>query len=178
MKQSNNHIPNRLIKAYNQMLASIRDAFEETDNDTSDISLQHALESARERIVHLGEVTIDEAQEISDFVKRDINDAAEYLMETSAEFSDWLLLDIEVVERKVIDMFLSVADRTRVELEQLKNHQRQLNTYYSGEITGPGTLQCSQCNTPVTFATTSQIEVCTKCGNSSFRRAEIKHEVD
>ncbi len=40
------------------------------------------------------------------------------VLDTSDEFSDWVMLDIEIIERKVIDLFLSVADNTRIKLSQ------------------------------------------------------------
>lgn len=171
MSSAEKHPANRLVNTYNQMMASIRKTFEETD--TSDTSLQQALNAAKEQAVRLGAVTLEEAHEISEYIKRDINDAAEYMMESSAEFGDWLMLDIEVIERKVVDMFLSVADRTRVELEQLKHHTQELSLYYSGEITGPGTLVCTECGYQMPFMTTAQIETCPDCGNNTFRRAEF-----
>lgn len=170
MNATKNPIPDRLVNAYNQMMASIRETFENTD----DSSLQTALNEARDKAAHLGEVTLDEAHEISEFIKRDINDAAEYMMETSSEFGDWLMLDIEILERKVVDMFLSVADRTRIELEQFQDRARELSLYYSGEITGPGTLICADCGRKVQFLTTAQIEPCPKCGNNTFKRAQPK----
>ena len=176
MNATKNQPTNRLVNAYNQMMASIRQVFEETE--ASDTSLQQALNTAKEQAVHLGEVTLEEAHEISEYIKRDINDAAEYMMESSAEFSDWLMLDIEVIERKVVDMFLSVADRTRVELEELKHHTQALSIYYSGEITGPGTLVCTECGHQTPFVTTAQIEPCPKCGNNTYRRAEFKNTKD
>ena len=163
---------NRLIDAYNHMMVAIRSAFD--SNEHEDMSLSKAILMARDEIIHLADVTQDEAEEISNFIKRDINDAAEYMMETSSEFSDWLMLDIEVVERKVIDLFLSVADKTRVELDQLSNRNQQVNLYYSGEITGPGTLQCGECEHLVSFTTTSHIEKCHNCGHNKFQRVEYK----
>jgi rubrerythrin len=172
MNTIQHHSSSRLINAYNQMMATIREVFEDTD--PSDITLLKALDIASERAVHLGEITLDEAQEIAGYIKRDINDAAEYMMETSSEFSDWLMLDIEVIERKVIDLFLSVADRTRIELEQLKNHTQELSLYYNNEITGPGTLICNQCGHRVQLVTTTQIKTCPECGNNTFQRKEFK----
>lgn len=172
MNSTKHHPSSRLINAYDQIMAFMREVFEDTD--TSDASFRKALDIARDRVVHLGEITLDEAQEIGEFIKRDINDAAEYMMETSAEFSDWLMLDIEVIERKVVDMFLSVADRTRIELEQLKNQAQPASLYYSGEISGPGTLICNECKHKVQFVTTTQIETCPECGNNTFQRAEFK----
>ncbi len=162
-----------LINAYNQMMQTIRTAFDASES--VEMSLQKALDMAKQQAIHLGEITVEEAHEVSEFVKRDINDAAEYMLETSSDLGDWLMLDIEVLERKVIDMFLSVADRTRIELEALKQHNREVSLYYSGEITGPGTLKCTQCGKCIPFLTTSHIEVCKVCGNNSFQRAE-KHK--
>ena len=176
MSSTKNQPASRLVNVYNQMMNSIRQAFDETD--TSDSSLQQALDAAKKQAIHLGEVTAEEAHEISEYIKRDINDAAEYMMESSAEFSDWLMLDIEVIERKVVDMFLSVADRTRVELEELKHQTRELSLYYSGEITGPGTLVCTECGYQMPFVTTAQITPCPECGNNTFRRAEFKNTKD
>jgi len=172
--QMNHQSSNRLIDAYNQMMASIRSSFETSDDD--EMSLSKALSMARDEITHITDVTQDEAEEISNFIKRDINDAAEYMMESSSEFSDWLMLDIEVIERKLIDLFLSVADKTRIELEQFGVQNRELSLYYSGEITGPGTLLCNACGHKVSFTTTSQIQDCTECGHNTFRRAEFKEQ--
>ena len=172
--QMNHQSSNRLINAYNQMMASIRSSFETSDDD--EMSLSKAMSMARDEITHITDVTQDEAEEISNFIKRDINDAAEYMMESSSEFSDWLMLDIEVIERKLIDLFLSVADKTRIELEQFGVQNRELSLYYSGEITGPGTLLCNACGHKVSFTTTSQIQDCTECGHNTFKRAEFKEQ--
>jgi len=166
-KKSANH----LITAYNQMMEAMRNAFEQVDN--SDISLQKALDMARHEVVRLGEVSAEEAFEIGEYIKRDINDAAEYMMESSAEFYDWLLLDIEVIERKVIDLFLSVADHTRVELEQFKHTApvtEQIPVYKSGEITGPGTLICESCGKVKAFLSSDEITACEQCGHKRFIR--------
>ena len=168
---SNKHqSSNRLIDTYNQMMATIRETFENAD--TSDLTLQKALNDAKEQAVHLGEVTIEEAHEISEYIKRDINDAAEYMMDSSAEFSDWLMLDIEIIERQIIDLFLSVADRTRIELEQFQNPPHDPNEYQTGEITGPGTLVCTKCGHNISFITTGEIEDCPECKNTTFQRAQ------
>jgi len=71
-----------LISAYNQMMQEMRDAFEQAE--PSDMSLQKALDLAKQQAVHIGEVTAEEAHEIGEYIKRDINDAAEYMMDSSA----------------------------------------------------------------------------------------------
>jgi len=104
-----------LTSAYNQMMKTMHQSFEQ--DESNEVSLQSALDLAKHQAVHHGELSAEEAYEIGEYIKRDINDAAEYMMETSTEFYDWMMLDIEVIERKVVKLFLTVADYTRVELE-------------------------------------------------------------
>ena len=107
-----------LISAYNLMMIEMRTAFDHIQG--SEISLQNMLETAKHQAVQIGKISAEEAHEIGEYIKRDINDAAEHMMETSDQFYDWLSLDIKVIEYKVIDLFLSVADNTRIELEQFQ----------------------------------------------------------
>lgn len=161
----------RLISAYNQIMAEMRSAFEQAG--PGDTSLQKALDLAKHQVVHFGEVTAEEAHEIGEYIKRDINDAAEYMMEASAEFYDWLMLDIEMIERKVIDLFLSIAEHTRIELErftQVHSAPERTPVYKSGEITCPGTLICENCATAKTFLSSDQISDCEQCRHHRFIR--------
>jgi len=167
-----------LVEAYNQMMSRVRDSIDNAEANAIP-TLQKAIEQAKDQAVHLQEVSLDEAEEIGNYIKRDINDAAEYLMETSHEFSEWLMLDIDIIEQKVLELFLSVADKTRIELEQLSHAacnistESKLTEYRSGEITGPGSLICITCNQMIQFNTTGTIPDCRECGGQAFKRAEI-----
>ena len=182
MNQLQKKSANHLILAYNQMMKEMRDAFEQST--PSEMSLQKALDLAKHQAVHIGEVTAEEAHEIGEYIKRDINDAAEYMMDSSAEFYDWLLLDIEIIERKVMDLFLSVADHTRVELEQFKQTNplldpalvEQIPVYKSGEITGPGTLICENCGKTKPFLSSDEITNCERCEHDRFIRRQQKNK--
>jgi len=161
-----------LVEAYNQMMTRVRDSIDNAEAHTMP-TLQKAIEQAKDQAIHLGEVSLEEAEEIGNYIKRDINDAAEYLMETSHEFSEWLMLDINIIEQKVLELFLSVADNTRIELEQLSHAACNIpSEYKSGEVTGPGSLVCSNCDQLVQFSTTDTIPECSKCGGQIFKRGE------
>lgn len=166
-----------LVEAYNQMMSRVRDSIDNAESNTIP-TLQKAIEQAKDQAIHLGEVSLEEAEEIGNYIKRDINDAAEYLMETSQNFSEWLMLDIDIIEQKVLELFLSVADKTRIELEQLSHSTCNLPTesktheYKSGEITGPGSLICVNCKQISQFSTTSTIFDCRQCAGQVFKRAE------
>ena len=172
MHTSNLKNTNQLISAYNQMMMAIQQAFESSETD--DMSLQKALTMARDEMVRLGEMTVTDAQDICEYIKHDINEAAEYMMESSEEFCDWLMLDIDIVERKVVDMFLSVADKTRLEIDQLSHKSYSPSIYTIGEITGFGTLQCTHCGENVNFKVPTVIRAC-QCGNTKFVRTNDKH---
>ena len=160
-----------LVDAYNQMMARVKDSIDTAESHAVP-TLQKAIDMARKQAIHLGEITLEEAEEIGNYIKRDINDAAEYLMETSQEFSEWLMLDIDIIEQKVLELFLSVADNTRLELEQLAHPSCKTNRYHTGEITGPGTLLCTECGHQVPFPTTGEIPLCPQCKHRSFKRAD------
>lgn len=160
-----------LISAYNLMMTEMRQAFERAGSE--EMTLQKALEIAKAEVVHLGEITADEAHEMGEYIKRDINDAAEYMMESCDEFYDWLMLDIDMIERKVMELFLSVADNTRLELDKFRHTSRgvtQIPVYKSGEISGPGTLICENCGNSHTIRSSSEIADCSHCGHHRFIR--------
>jgi hypothetical protein len=165
-----------LVSAYNQMIKVMREAFEQAN--ASDMSLQKALNLAKNQAEHSGKISTEEAFEIGEYIKRDINDAAEYMMESSAEFYEWLLLDIEDIERKVMELFLAVADHTRIELEQFKltkpNSEpvltEQIPVYKSGEITESGTLICENCGKAKPFLSSDIITNCERCEHNRFIR--------
>jgi hypothetical protein len=127
MQQMTHRSNIRLVGGYNRMIASIRTAFEDTR--IQKMSLSWSLQIAAEDVICNSDITPNEAFEIGELIKRDINDAAEVLMETSVEFSDWLMLDIEVVERKMVELFLFVAEQTRFELEHLCNRNPKPSLY-------------------------------------------------
>lgn len=160
-----------LVDAYNQMMARVKDSIDSAESNAVP-TLQKAIDMARKQAIHLGEITLAEAEEIGNYIKRDINDAAEYLMETSQEFSEWLMLDIDIIEQKVLELFLSVADKTRLELEMLAHPGCEFNSYHTSEITGPGTLICADCGHPVQFQTTGEIPPCPGCQHHQFKRAD------
>ena len=168
---NNNHDDNKLVDAYNRMMARIRDTIESAEASAVP-TLQKAISMAKKEAIRLSEVTMEEAEEVGNYIKRDINDAAEYLMETSHEFSEWLMLDLEIIEQKVLELFLSVADKTRLELEQFAHPRCEIYDYHTGEVTGPGSLVCVDCGQMVHFNTTSHIPPCPKCHHTVFRRAE------
>lgn len=159
----------KLVAAYDRMMTRVHD-FLDTAEAKALPTLKQRIALARERAVELREITSDEADKIAAYVERDLHDAAEYLQRTGKEFSSWLQFDLQQAENRMFELFATVADRTRFELDKLAAQARSKQQYHTGEITGIGTLYCVDCSTQMHFKKTGRIPPCPKCHHTSFER--------
>ncbi len=155
----------KLIQGYDRMLERVRERMENSGE-----TLEQAIEHAREKAVELNELTREEAEKIGDYIRRDMQEAARYLAETGGELRDWLKFDLELVEERLLEAMLSVADKTTVELIQFREQLEEMAVYRTGEITGPGILECRNCGERLHFYHTGHIPPCPKCHGTEFRR--------
>ncbi len=169
----NSPAADKLVQAYNQMMERVRQTFADTEAKVLP-TLKHSLDKARETAVELGELSHDEAEKIALWLKRDAQDAGKHLAEDRHELSGWLRFDIDQIEDRLLQMFTSVADKTRLEIQQLQQTLEQDPPHMSGEITAPGTLYCTQCNDTIISNHTTRIQPCPNCGNESFRRWPVE----
>ena len=165
----------RLVSAYERMLERIHATVEKAEHETLP-HLKHNIELAREKAIELGELTREEADKIASYLERDMRDAASFLVENREAFSEWLRFDLKLIEDRWLEMFTNVADRTRIELEALAEQARQASLYHTGEITGPGTLICSNCGNTLSFHKTEPIPPCPKCQGEEYRRGDDTSE--
>lgn len=157
-----------LTKAYDRMLQYIHEAWK---NGSDKKPLQHFIDNARAKAVELGDITRDEADLLASYIRRDLEDAANFIgKEKTREFVDWLRFDIALVEDQLLELFTSVADRTQLAHLMLQQQAERSSNYHSGEITSIGTLFCQDCGQALHFKKTSHIPPCPKCHGSHFRR--------
>jgi len=157
---------NKLIKAYSELLQHLHETMEETLHSFTD-----ALEISKDKTRESHDLTDEEAEQVSGFVKRDVEHAAHNLEQEAdnESLAEWFKFDIEMIENFALDAFLSVADKTRIELAQLE--QRAIkHSYQAGEITGPGTFVCEACGKEIAFKTPSEIPECPVCQAKTFVR--------
>ena len=83
--------------------------------------------------------------------------------------SNWFKFDVELLENFTLDAFLSVADKTRIELAKIEQ-LAETHTYHSGDITVPGTFICDACGKEIAFKTASEIPECPACHAKTFIR--------
>jgi hypothetical protein len=167
---------NKFTDAYHRMMERVQAQLDQVRKAEQDIvpTIQHSIEQASETAVELGELTREEAQLISGYVKRDLEDAGHYLAETGEDFKTWLRFDVELIEDRLLEWFGNTADRTRLELLTFNAPVKETSSYQAGEITGPGSLQCDDCGKRIAFHTVNTIPHCPTCGGSSFSRIAVR----
>lgn len=161
----------KLIHAYNTMLERVKVALEQAGVDAGP-TVKKAIDNAEEKASELDELSREEASKIARYLQRDIHDAAEYLANEGAELAAWAHFDLEQVESRILDTFLSVADRTTLELKALNHEGERLLEWHTGEITSIGTLVCASCGKTLHFHETGHIPPCPACHHTVFKRLE------
>ena len=160
----------RLARAYDHMLEGVRDWIQELEDATVP-AIEKALDNAREKTMELNELTREEADKVGEYLRRDLLHLGEHLDEKKDDdLRSWFRMDLELIETKLADLFSSVADRTTVELERLREIASLSEFWSTGEITGPGILECTACGEQLHFSKTGHIPPCPKCHATSFKR--------
>ncbi len=162
-------IEEKLVDAYNTMMKRVHTAIDQAEEKMIP-TLEHNLEEAEMRAIELGELTREEAEKVTGYLKRDVEEAARYLQETGDDFSNWIQFDYELIEDAVKEAFMNVADQTKLQLEQLSEKAAEANSYHTGEVTGIGTLVCENCGEKLHFKKTGHIPPCPKCQATRFKR--------
>ncbi|MFO1371162.1 MAG: zinc ribbon-containing protein [Candidatus Competibacteraceae bacterium] len=165
---------NRLAQAYNQMIERVKTRLEELEQAEKEAfpRLHASIEHAAEKAVELGELTREEARLIGGYLKRDLEDAGQYLATTGHDLRTWLRFDLELLEDRLLDFFQRGVDQSRLDLLAFEEPApgAEIVQYRSGEITGPGTLQCDSCGEPVVFHAPAAIAPCPMCDGTTFVR--------
>ena len=157
------------LQAYDDMMMRVKTAYEEAEESTRPV-LQRFIHKARDSAVELEELTREEAEKVAYYLHRDMQDAGKHLAETGHELGDWLRFDIDLIEDRLMSVLSLVADRTRLEMLQFEHDIKEGPAWNSGEITGPGTLECDSCGTTVRFHATGHIPDCPNCKRTVFHR--------
>ena len=168
MSDANTSNNQRLISAYKNMVEHLRQLMDKAQDAKPEI--QHALDKAREKTVELGELTKEEAEKISDYIMRDLHDAADFIEKNSAEFKDWISLEVDLIEDKLLDSLPPLIDETRLALDQLKRRAETMGEWHTGEIVAPGLFECVNCGKQLEMHTTGHMPPCAACKTTVFKR--------
>lgn len=155
----------KLIEAYNTLLHRVYDSLSEAGD-----KIKPNLEKRLEQAAELEELGREEIDTISNYLRRDIEAAAQWMADNGNELTDWLRFDVEQVEERALEAFTQLADQTTLELKQLERQATAVGEWHTGEIVGIGALICTECGEELHFHKTGHIPPCPKCHGSVFKR--------
>jgi len=156
------HAYDRMLQRAEQTLGSVA--------ARSGSALVHALETAKDEAISLGELTREEADRVHHFISRDLYDAGRHLAEGEREVADWLRLGLLVAEQDLLNRFSNLAKTAKLEFKHLEKAKHRYDEWHTGEVTTIGTLCCQDCGELIRFQSTGHIPPCPKCHATVFRR--------
>lgn len=158
------------VQAYDRMLARIERRLAEAETRTWD-GLKAEIDEAVEFEEGVERLSKDEASLLGAYLRRDLGHLVQYVNETGEGVGDWLRLDLDLVEHQLLELLLSIADKTQVdalELEQRISHSP--GQYMSGEIATAGVLKCLDCGHTLCLTETTHLQPCHHCASHYFER--------
>ncbi|MDH5393021.1 MAG: zinc ribbon-containing protein [Gammaproteobacteria bacterium] len=155
--------------AYEHMLEVAKE-FVVNAREHSGPVIKQALKEAREKVSDITELTTEEIDKLSSYIEKDLTEAAGFMQEQEKELADWLRLDILLIEKYLLEKFASLADRTRIELEQWSINADVNGEWHTGEMISMGVLRCEACGEEVHFKKPGHIPPCPKCNATVYKR--------
>lgn len=163
-------LPGHAEKVYDRMLARVEAALVKAELATWE-TLRSEIEAAVEFEQDVAELTRRELDLLAAYLRRDLEHLTEFVRESGGGVREWLKLDVALIEKKVLDLLLSIADNTQVELLELQQkmaHPR--GKYMTGELALAGMLRCLQCGHMVCLTESARLASCHVCSSRYFER--------
>ncbi len=165
------HLSGKALEVYDRMLERVQ-ARLKLAQETSLKTLEEEINNAIQFEYELEEMTREEADLLGAYLQRDLAHLMHFVDETGEGLTEWLQLDISLLEHQLADRLLSVADRTRVDTLELnqKLENDDVGHYISGEVATAGMFRCLNCSHMRCLTATSHLEPCDACGSHYYER--------
>ncbi len=155
---------------YDRVLSRLRADLESVEYRSWDY-LQKKIEEAVELELTAEEMTRDEMDLLSAYLKKDLKQLGYYAHETGEGIAAWLNFDLNALEQEVARQLMDLADRTRIGITELEQRLSEGEDHYmAGDTAAAGTFTCVDCGERVTNTSTSRLQACPKCGSVTFLR--------
>lgn len=163
----------KLLKTYHSMTEHMKEVWHSAEEKALP-TLSENIKRAGEKASELGESTKEEIEKIGGYIQKDLEHAGEVLSDYAAkngpELENWIKNELEFAESQFAEMFATLADKTRLELDALAEQARQVGVWKTGEITNVGRLYCQKCDEVLHFKKPGHIPPCPKCKGTEFKK--------
>ena len=157
-------------KEYDRVLDRLRRELETAEHKSWDY-LQEKIDEAVRLELTAEEMTRDEMDLLGAYLKRDLKKLGYYAHETGEGIAAWLNFDLNILEQKVAQQLMDLADKTRIGITELEQRLDQDEDHYAaGDVAAAGTFACTACGEKVTLMSTARLKPCANCRASLFVR--------
>ncbi|RCU48821.1 MULTISPECIES: zinc ribbon-containing protein [Corallincola] len=126
------------------------------------------VEKATAYLQAAGELSKDELQLMSTYLKRDFATAAERMKHLPDSWGEGPAL--ESFKQSAWRWMLELTDRTQLEWSEVADDLKHQGVYKVGEWISLGILICHDCGKAQEFSHPEQIDACPHCGGEAFNR--------
>ncbi len=155
-------------RAYDAIVSRVSEQLQRTQ-DRGGEALNTALQRAQELTSTAGEFTSEQIERASGYVRRDLFSFSE-----NRERARELVRD-RLRPSRVRHGFMALAaeafDRASSGLSRLSDRLEAPLKFETGEVTGPGTLTCTSCESQMRFRDSGRIPPCPRCHKTEFRKS-------
>jgi isocitrate dehydrogenase len=156
-----------LLKKYDLLAKKFRDAYVDGKNRGSD-AISEALETAHKQMLDAEEFTVEQGQELKQYLLRDLDQTVADFEHLGDEAKD--KLNPSRLGVGVLASLASVLEAAETALHSLTEKTNKKLSYKSGEITSAGTLTCQSCGQTLHLKATGHVPPCPKCKASQFKK--------
>ncbi|NWN91296.1 zinc ribbon-containing protein [Marinobacter adhaerens] len=161
----------KALEAYDRMLEQVQSRLR-TAQETTLEALEEEINEAIETEEEFREMTRDELSLLGAYLQRDLEHLMNFVDETGEGLAEWLQLDLSLLEQRLTERLLSVADQTLVDTlalrQKLESHEA--GQYIAGEVATAGMFQCLNCEHMLCLTSTSHLKPCEACGSQYYKR--------
>ncbi len=168
-EQFSDKLEKNLEQAYHKMMTRVQETLQHAQQDTLP-NLKAHIDAAVDKAIELEELGEEEARKLGAYLQRDVQDAAQFLVETGQDLRAWMRFDLDLIEERLLEVFKGMVDHTREELTRLEMEARANTLWQAGETTGPGALRCDNCGKVQHFRSPTLLQDCPRCHCSEFTR--------
>ncbi len=130
---------NKVAQYYRELVASLTERLKNGERDIDEL-----VASAERRLNEAEDLTRDEVRQVTQAVRRDLEEFARSYQESRDEFTDSVFM--RVIKESLWQELADITDKTQLEWREVFKDVSHHGVYHSGEVVGLGNLVCEQCH--------------------------------
>ena len=154
---------NKVAQYYRELVASLTERLKNGERDIDEL-----VASAERRLNEAEDLTRDEVRQVTQAVRRDLEEFARSYQESRDEFTDSVFM--RVIKESLWQELADITDKTQLEWREVFKDVSHHGVYHSGEVVGLGNLVCEQCHYHLAFYTPEVLPLCPKCVHHIYQR--------